>query len=105
MRPIDQLLPLQRLDTEQDGIERRLNEIRAELLDRTPIQEVEAALAEAEAAVAAAESEQRDLDLETDQLRDKLKEEEEKLYSGKGGLNPKELTALTQEVDQTKQLI
>jgi predicted nucleic acid-binding Zn-ribbon protein len=104
MRAIDQLLPLQQLDTRQDEIDRRLNEIRAELLDRTTVEEVETRLAEAEAKVAAAESDQRDLELETDQIRAKLKEEEGKLYGGKGG-NPKELSALTQEVEQTKHLI
>jgi predicted nucleic acid-binding Zn-ribbon protein len=105
MRPIDQLLPLQRLDTEQDGIDRRLNEIRAELLDRSAVQELETQLAEAAATTAAVEAEQLDLDLETEQLRTKLKEEEDKLYGGKSGLNPKELTALTHEVEQTKHLV
>jgi uncharacterized protein len=105
MRPIDQLLPLQQLDTTQDGIDQRLNEIRAELLDRGAVQELEAQLAEAAAGVAAIESEQLDLDLETELLRTKLKEEEEKLYGGKSGLNSKELTALTQEVEQTKHLV
>lgn len=104
MRPIDQLLPLQQLDTEQDGIERRLNEIRAELLDRSTIQDVESRLAESDSTLAAAEAEQRDLDLEAEQYRAKLKDEETKLYSGKGG-NPKELSALTQEVEQTKHLL
>src|SRR5215208_8376131 len=104
MRPIDQLLPLQQLDIEQDGIERRLNEIRAELLDRSTIQEVESRLAEANSTLAVAEAEQRDLDLEAEQYRTKLKDEETKLYSGKGG-NPKELSALTQEVEQTKHLL
>jgi uncharacterized protein len=104
MRPIDQLLPLQRLDIEQDGIERRLNEIRAELLDRATIQKVESRLAEADSTLAAAEAEQRDLDLEAEHYRAKLKDEETKLYSGKGG-NPKELGALTQEVEQTKHLL
>jgi predicted nucleic acid-binding Zn-ribbon protein len=105
MRPIDQLLPLQRLDSEQDGIDGRLNEIRAELLDRSAVQELEAQLAESAKAVSAAEADQRDLDLETELLRTKLKDEEEKLYGGKSGLNPKELGALTQEVEQTKNLI
>jgi uncharacterized protein len=105
MRPIDQLLLLQRLDSEQDTIDRRLNEIRAELLDRSAVQEVEAQLAEVASTVAVVEADQRDLDLETEQLRTKLKDEEQKLYSGKSGLNPKELSALTQEVEQTKRLI
>jgi uncharacterized protein len=105
MRPIDQLLPLQQLDTTRDGIDQRLNEIRAELLDRTGVQEFEAQLTESAATVAAIEAEQLDLDLETEQLRTKLKAEEEKLYGGKSGLNPKELSALTQEVEQTKHLI
>jgi uncharacterized protein len=105
MRPIDQLLLLQRLDSEQDTIDRRLNEIRAELLDRSAVQEVEAQLAEVASTVAVVEADQRDLDLETELLRTKLKDEEQKLYSGKSGLNPKELSALTQEVEQTKRLI
>jgi predicted nucleic acid-binding Zn-ribbon protein len=105
MRPIDQLLPLQRLDSEQDGIDRRLDEIRAELLDRSAVLEIETQLADAASTVAAVEAEQLDLDLETEQFRTKLKDEEEKLYGGKSGLNPKELGALTQEVEQTKHLI
>jgi predicted nucleic acid-binding Zn-ribbon protein len=105
MRPIDQLLPLQRLDLEQDTIDRRLNEIRAELLDHSAVREIEAQLAESTSAIAAVEADQRDLDLETEQLRTKLKDEEQKLYGGKSGLNPKELSALTQEVEQTKHLI
>jgi uncharacterized protein len=104
MRPIDQLLPLQRLDTTLDGIERRLNEIRAELLDRSTIQEIEARQAEADTTLSSFEADQRDIDLEAEQLRTKLKNEETKLYSGKGG-NPKELSALTQEVEQTKRLL
>jgi uncharacterized protein len=105
MRPIDQLLPLQQLDTTQDGIDQRLNEIRAELLDRGAVQELEAQLAEAAAGISAIEAEQLDLDLETELLRTKLKEEEAKLYGGKSGLNPKELTSLTWEVEQTKSLV
>ncbi|MFN0072106.1 MAG: zinc ribbon domain-containing protein [Chloroflexota bacterium] len=104
MRPIEQLIHLQQLDSTNDGLDRRLNEIRAELLDRSAIQQVEAQLAEAETATATAEADQRDLDLETEQFRTKLKTEETKLYSGKGG-NPKELTDLTHEVAQTKRLV
>lgn len=104
MRPIEQLAQVQALDAANDGIEQRLNEIRAELLDRTAIQAVEAQLAEVTATVATIESEQRDLELETEQLRAKQKAEEDKLYGGKVA-NPKELTSLTQEVDQIKRQI
>lgn len=101
MRPIEHLAQLQQLDSANDAIDRRLNEIRAELLDRSSIQEVEALLSEAQVVTAAAESDQRDLELEADQLRDKLKTEEGKLYGG-AVKNPKELTDLTREVEQIK---
>src|SRR6266508_4440799 len=101
MRKIDLLLKLQETDAEADAARAMAERLTAEIGDRTALDAREAELKAARDKLHHAEAEQRDLELQADERRTKIASDEGKLYGGRV-TNPKELTALQEEVHQDK---
>ena len=93
----ENLYRLQRLDTERDSVQRRLEEIEGALKDDHELREARRTLETAEKRAQKWAIKQRDLELEIQSLSDKRTRSEKRLYGGQVK-NPKELTDLQAEV-------
>jgi predicted nucleic acid-binding Zn-ribbon protein len=104
VRKVELLRQLQQVDLSLDRGRERLDVVRTQLADRADLEdaaaEVEIRLREQRAI----EAERVDLDLEVDDLRGKLQQLNDKLYSGRVK-NPKELQDLAHEAEQLKRQI
>ncbi|MEW6141854.1 MAG: C4-type zinc ribbon domain-containing protein [Chloroflexota bacterium] len=90
------LWELQQIDLELESKRAELERIRSELKESDLLLAARVRLAEDKERLAALEKQQRELDAEVDDLREKLKRLNEKLYDGKIK-NPKELMGFEQE--------
>jgi predicted nucleic acid-binding Zn-ribbon protein len=99
-RRSEQLLALQRVDRQIDDLRRRLEQIAAAVADELKERAAEYANRQAEAALQARQREQRELELELAAIESRIREFEQKLYSGRG--SPRELQALQREIEHDR---
>ena len=104
MRKVELLAQLQRLDSALDRARERLARIDEQLRDRSALALVEQEQAAASAELHGQQTELKDLELEVQDLRGKLQAVEKKLYSGTV-MNPKELSAMTDDARQYRNQI
>jgi predicted nucleic acid-binding Zn-ribbon protein len=104
MRKVDVLRDLQEVDTALDQARARLARIAEEWGRRARVDAAAAARDEAQGVMRHLHAEQKDLELQVDKLQAKLKADSDKLYSGRV-TNPKELEALSHEVEQDRRLV
>lgn len=90
------LWELQQIDLELDSNRTELERIRSELKESDLLLAARARLAEDKERLAALEKQQREIDAEVEDLRERLKRLNERLYDGKTR-NPKELMGFEQE--------
>ena len=96
MSVVSQLYRLQLVDSERDEKSGRLAQLEAMLGESQELLQAREAIDEATQVLAAQRTELRALELEIATLNDKLKKNQERLYSGRVR-NPKELTGLHEE--------
>jgi len=96
MSVLSQLYQLQLLDSEWQEKSRRLAEVEEQLGESRELIQAREAVVEAEETVAKLQTSLRALELEIGGVSDKLKQNQDRLYSGKVR-NPKELTGLHDE--------
>jgi uncharacterized protein len=96
MANVRQLYQLQLLDSERDGKHQRLAEVNDRLGESRERIQAREAVAETEASLAETRAQLRALELEIAGVNDKLKKNQDRLYSGRIR-NPKELTSLQDE--------
>jgi uncharacterized protein len=94
------LLELQRLDAETARLTGLLKQTAAALADRTQERAAEYAIKQAEGALAARQSEQRDQEFALSSLESRIKDHEQRLYSGKG--SPRDLQTLQHDIERDK---
>ena len=95
------LYALQRIDNRLARAKRRYREVQERLGESEELSDARAAHKEAQAALSAARGRLRDHELEAEGVAQKLRETEERLYSGRVR-NPKELSDLQQESEYLK---
>jgi len=95
------LYALQQIDTRLAREKRRYREVQEHLGESEELKEARAAHKEADAELSAARARLRDHELETEGVAQKLRETEERLYSGRVK-NPKELSGLQKEGEYLK---
>ena len=95
------LYALQQIDTRLAREKRRYREVQEHLGESEELKEARAAHKEADARLPAARARLRDHELETEGVAQKLRETEERLYSGRIK-NPKELSDLQKEGEYLK---
>jgi predicted nucleic acid-binding Zn-ribbon protein len=95
------LYELQQVDIEAENTSRRLHEIAAQLGESGELERARKMVADAQAHLAKCRARMQDLDLEVAGLTEKIKADEQRLYSGRVS-NPKELAGLQEEVASLK---
>lgn len=95
------LYALQQIDAQLARAKRRYREVQEHLGESEELQEARAAHKEAQAALSAARGRLHDHELETEGVNQKLRETDERLYSGRVR-NPKELSDLQKESEYLK---
>jgi predicted nucleic acid-binding Zn-ribbon protein len=95
------LYALQQIDARLARAKRRYREVQQHLGESEELQKARAAHKEAQAALSAARGRLRDHELETEGVAQKLRETDERLYSGRVR-NPKELSDLQKESEYLK---
>lgn len=96
MSVVSQLYRLQLVDTERDEKSERLANVEDRLGESQELVQAREAVADIEASLAQQRKDLRVLELEIAAVNDKLKKNQERLYSGRVR-NPKELTGLQEE--------
>jgi uncharacterized protein len=94
------LLELQRLDAETARLTGLLKQTDGALADRTQARTVEYAIRQAEGALVTRQSEQRDREFALTSLESRIKDHEQRLYSGKS--SPRDLQTLQQDIERDK---
>jgi predicted nucleic acid-binding Zn-ribbon protein len=95
------LYELQQVDIRVESTSQRLREIAASLGESADLKRARKMAAEGEAHFAKCRARMRDLELEVNGLSEKIKADEQRLYSGRV-TNPKELASLQEEVASLK---
>ena len=95
------LYELQQVDIEAENTSRRLHEIAAQLGESGELEWARKMAADAQARLAKCRARMQDLDLDVTSLAEKIKADEQRLYSGRVS-NPKELSGLQEEVASLK---
>ncbi|MGH2350310.1 MAG: zinc ribbon domain-containing protein [Chloroflexota bacterium] len=95
------LLELQRLDTESGRLSRQVQQAEAGLADHLKERAAARAIQQAEQALQARQREQRDREFELASLEARIKDHEQRLYSGKG--SPRDLQALQRDIEHDQQ--
>jgi predicted nucleic acid-binding Zn-ribbon protein len=101
MTRIAELWQLQEIDSALDARRASLDDARERIGESDEIAELQQAVESKRGAHRAAEAEQRDIELHADEVRGKISEAEQRLYSG-NVRNPKELQGLQEDVAQLK---
>jgi len=95
------LYELQQVDIEAGNVTLRLQDIAAQLGESAELKRARKMVADAQTALSKCRARMQDLDLDVASLAEKIKADEQRLYSGRVG-NPKELTGLQEEVASLK---
>lgn len=95
------LYALQQLDTAIDGVKRELSHLDPGREERAAYEQAKQVVAEIEAKAHSLQADVLDNELEQKSIRSKYTEVEKKLYGG-AVRNPKELTAMTEELEMFK---
>ncbi len=95
------LYELQQVDLEAESVSLRLQDIAARLGESAELKRARKMVADAQTALSKSRARMQDLDLDVASLAEKIKADEQRLYSGRVG-NPKELTGLQEEVASLK---
>ncbi len=101
MRTVDTLRQLQDLDSRIDASRALIPQLTAQIGDRRVLEQREAEVTSVRGELHGLETEQADLELAAEGRRAKIASDEGKLYGGRV-TSPKELTSLTEEVEQDK---
>jgi predicted nucleic acid-binding Zn-ribbon protein len=100
--PVPQtLLEIQQLDLEIARLAGQVSQLTAAIGDQFKVKAGELAIQQAEQAQRKAQSEQKDAEFALSTLETRIKDHEQKLYSGKGG-SPKDLQALQQDIEKDR---
>ena len=91
-----QVLDLQALDLEIGRLTRQLQQIDGALGDQLKVRAADHAINQAEQALQASQRAQREAEMELATVEARIKDHEQKLYSGRG--NPRELEALQRDI-------
>lgn len=103
MAPVPQtLLEIQQLDLEIARLSGQVSQLTAAIGDQFKVKAGELAIQQAEEAHRKAQSIQRDAEFALSTLETRIKDHEQKLYSGKGG-SPRDLQALQQDIEKDRQ--
>ena len=94
------LLELQRLDAETARLTGLLKQTDGALADRTQARAAEYAIKQAEGALVTRQSEQRDREFALTSLESRIKDHEQRLFSGKG--SPRDLQTLQVDIERDK---
>jgi uncharacterized protein len=95
------LYELQQVDIEAENVTLRLQDIAAQLGESAELKRARKMVADAQATLSKCRGRMQDLDLDVASLAEKIKTDEQRLYSGRVG-NPKELAGLQEEVASLK---
>ena len=95
-----QLLELQRLDSNISRLSRQIQQAEAALADPLKTRAAELAIRQAEQAFQARQREQRDREFELATVESRIKDHEQRLYSGKG--SPRDLQALQRDIEHDR---
>ncbi len=95
------LYELQQVDIEAGNVTLRLQDIAAQLGESAELKRARKMATDAQAALSKCRAHMQDLDLDVASLAEKIKTDEQRLYSGRVG-NPKELSGLQEEVASLK---
>jgi predicted nucleic acid-binding Zn-ribbon protein len=95
------LYELQQVDIEAENVTLRLQDIAAQLGESAELKRARKMVADAQATLSKGRVRMQDLDLDVASLAEKIKTDEQRLYSGRVG-NPKELAGLQEEVVSLK---
>lgn len=98
-----QLLALQALDNEVGRLTRRLEQIDAALGNQMNARAAELAMRQAEGASRARQAELRDREFELATVEARIKDHEQRLYSGKG--SPRDLQTLQQDIARDRERV
>ena len=102
MAPVPQtLLEIQQLDLEIARLSGQVSQLTAAIGDQFKVKAGELAIQQAEEALRKAQSTQRDAEFALSTLETRIKDHEQKLYSGKGG-SPRDLQALQQDIEKDR---
>src|SRR5688572_25833895 len=93
---------MQQLDLEIARLAGQVSQLKAAIGDQFKVKAGELAIQQAEQALRKAQSEQKDAEFALSTLETRIKDHEQKLYSGKGG-SPKDLQALQQDIEKDQQ--
>ncbi len=95
------LYELQQVDIEAGNVTLRLQDVAARLGESAELKRARKMAADAQATLSKCRAHMQDLDLDVASLAEKIKTDEQRLYSGRVG-NPKELSGLQEEVASLK---
>ncbi len=95
-----ELLELQKLDSEIGRLMRQVDQLTAAIGDQLKVKAGDYAIRQAEEALRKRTSDQRDREHELAQVEQRIKEHEERLYSGKG--SPRDLQALQRDIEHDR---
>ncbi len=95
------LYELQQVDIEAGNVSLRLQDIAAQLGESAELKRARKMAADAQAVLSKCRAHMQDLDLDVASLAEKIKADEQRLYSGRVS-NPKELASLQEEVASLK---
>ena len=103
MAPLpQQLLEIQQLDLEIARLSGQVAQLTAAIGDQFKVKAGELAIQQAEQAQRAAQATQKDAEFALATLEARIKDHEQKLYSGKGG-SPRDLQALQQDIEHDRE--
>jgi len=95
------LLELQALDIELGRLSQQVQQLTAAIGDQFKVKAGELAIRQAEEALRKAQSDQRDREFELSTIETRIKEHEERLYSGKG--SPRDLQVLQRDIEHDRE--
>ena len=103
MAPIPQLLlEVQQLDLEIARLSGQVGQLTAAIGDQFKVKAGELAIQQAEQALRKLQSAQKDAEFALSTLETRIKDHEQRLYSGKGG-SPRDLQALQQDIEKDRE--
>lgn len=95
------LLNLQQIDNEIGRLTRQIEQLTASIGDQMKVKAADYAIKQAEQTLRAHQSEQREREFELATIETRIKDHEQRLYSGKG--SPRDLQALQRDIEHDKE--
>ncbi|HEV2124799.1 MAG TPA: C4-type zinc ribbon domain-containing protein [Chloroflexota bacterium] len=95
------LLHLQQIDSEIGRLTRQIDQLTSSIGDQMKVKAADYAIKQAEQTLRARQSEQREREFELATIETRIKDHEQRLYSGKG--SPRDLQALQRDIEHDKE--